>query len=489
MKLRLMVGLFVCLFVVVGCNDGANVPDDVPTAELMVEVATETVAAAAVVPTSEPTVLPPTETPVPTPTAVQATIAVQDQQVGNDGEIEILDLYSPEDGWVVVLAGDEVVSVQEISAETRSAITLVVDPLALTPRLTVKVTADDGDQPATGTTLVETQFGVTVTADRPVISMEDQTIEEDGIVRVESISVGEPAWVVIYNQGDFDNPLGQAYVPAGEYGDVTVSIRWREADGMLSAVVYWDEGRAGRFDADNDPVVLVRNAPYAEDFRATLPPYVLVLNQVAADGVVDVERVVSNGVGWVSISNNVNGFPTTVIGFAPLADGLNENVEILVREEQATKILYAQVHRDLGVQGEFELGTDTLVWVDNEPRAFGFDGRSGSYFIVEDSEAVEANGDVLLSIPVVVADQPAWVTMETESDRLGQVFVEAGITRNVSMVVSAESLDSPQTVRAVMYVDAGQARVLEDQSGVDFPMTQSGFPIDLPFTVTVLPSE
>ncbi|MFW5638047.1 MAG: DUF7282 domain-containing protein [Methanoculleus sp.] len=71
-------------------------------------------------------------------------------------------------------------------------------------------------------------------------------------------------------------------------------------------------------------------------------------------GTVTVEKVVSNGTGWVAIHNNLFGHPGGVIGYAPVKSGENQDVKVTVHTFVAADTLFAVLHHDFGKEGVFE---------------------------------------------------------------------------------------------------------------------------------------
>jgi hypothetical protein len=96
-------------------------------------------------------------------------------------------------------------------------------------------------------------------------------------------------------------------------------------------------------------------------------PFIEVVDQSIVDGSVIVPKVYSNGPGWVVIHSNVASTPGAVIGYAPVVDGENLGVEVIIDPLSTTKVLYAVLYTDAGLVGEFEFpGADEPVFVDDK---------------------------------------------------------------------------------------------------------------------------
>lgn len=83
-------------------------------------------------------------------------------------------------------------------------------------------------------------------------------------------------------------------------------------------------------------------------------PRVIVNDQSLEDGQVTVEEVSSTGPGWLVIHAQADGNPGAVLGYAPVSAGVNTNVKVPVDVSQATQVLYAMLHIDLGEVGVYE---------------------------------------------------------------------------------------------------------------------------------------
>ncbi len=80
-----------------------------------------------------------------------------------------------------------------------------------------------------------------------------------------------------------------------------------------------------------------------------------------------VQQVVSNGPGWIVIHADNNGQPGTILGQAPVQDGVNNNIQVQIDQAQSTPTLWAMLHTDAGTVGTFEFpGPDAPVKVNGQ---------------------------------------------------------------------------------------------------------------------------
>lgn len=93
-------------------------------------------------------------------------------------------------------------------------------------------------------------------------------------------------------------------------------------------------------------------------------PVVEVSDQAIEDGTVTVDRVVSDGPGWIVIHADNNGAAGEVVGWSAVTDGENTDVVVEIDMDTATETLYAMLHTDLGTEGTYEFpGVDAPVQV------------------------------------------------------------------------------------------------------------------------------
>ena len=93
-------------------------------------------------------------------------------------------------------------------------------------------------------------------------------------------------------------------------------------------------------------------------------PAVEVSDQAIENGTVTVDRVVSDGPGWIVIHADNNGAPGAVVGWSAVTDGENIDVAVEIDMDTATATLYAMLHADLGTVGTYEFpGADEPVMV------------------------------------------------------------------------------------------------------------------------------
>lgn len=496
-KTRLAVAALVLwLWLGAGCrNSAATPPPALPTA------AQTTLAQLTPSPTPRPSATPrPTATPTQPPTRLMAV----DQTVDDSGRIIVAEALTQLSGWLVLSAADAgaPLAVAPLAPGLSQDVSLLADPLALPEQATISLYSDSGiigqfepevDQPVlqAGEPLaVAIRLSLQIT--RPQIIVTDQAVGEDGILTVDTVVAPKPGWLVVYNDDGndaWDALVGFAYVEAGASRFVNVPIRWRQATPRLHVVLHRDADRPNRFDyPPNDAPVLVRGAPVQTTLRATFPPDVVVLNQPIVDDQVVVERVISDGPGWIAASyQNQDGTLGNIIGFAPLQDGVNGPVAIPLLTALATPQLFLQLHKDTGDIGEFGFpGVDPVLLYEDRQRLFTVDTTAGNYVISRDQAARQQDGATTVMVAYVVGDISMWVVIRADDDGqpgvvLGKALAAPGVNREI--IIPINPAQATPTLHAVLHVDNGVIGEFEfvQNDQLDYEVLRFRQIIDAPF--------
>ena len=494
-------GWLVMLVVLVACTD-AGEPTPVTTAETADVVTT---AVSDTTPDPTRTAVPEaTNTPVPTPSVPRISIA--DQPLTDDGTLEVASVVSPEAGWLVLYAmpggelGD-VLGFTAVSTGLNQNLDLTIDPQLATPTLVALLHSDSGeagefefpdgaDEPLLWESAqIATTFALDFQLSEPVVIVLAQAVGEDGLVRIDSVQVPQDGWLAIQAEanGRPAELLGVVPVTAGRHEDMVVTIPWREGTPTLYAALYADNGEPLHFDyqAEDEPL-LAEGEPVTVAFAATFPPDIFVLDQPLVDGRFEVERVISNGPGWLVAYYDDAGEPGLIIGSAPLADGLNENVMVEVLESAATPILHLRLHEDTepGDGFDFPRVDQPILYEERLPSTVTFSLTPGNYLIVADQEPVAAgSASAVLTVNLAVVDVAAWVAIEADDDGqrgevLGFTAVPPGVNHNIA--ISIDPTLATETLYATLYLNAGEPDEF-DPDGADVPLQRNRSPISVPF--------
>ncbi|MDD5370901.1 MAG: hypothetical protein PHQ40_17605 [Anaerolineaceae bacterium] len=146
----------------------------------------------------------------------------------------------------------------------------------------------------------------------------------------------------------------------------------------------------------------------------TITPAVTVSDQPVVNDTVTVANVVSAGPGWIVIHINSSGQPGAIIGWTQVNPGINSNVAVKIDTSKATPVLYAMLHVDAGVVGNYEFpGPDVPVMLNGQmvSPAFGITGGLGG------TAAAPAAG-------TAAASAGATVNIATDA-KLGKILVDS----------------------------------------------------------------
>ncbi len=452
----------------------------------------------------------PTETPpatvTPTEEPFMAEISVSDQVLANDGQLTIDQILAQEPGWVVIVIRDEdssnFLGYSAVEEGLSENLIVTIEPLQASPMLRAVLHKDAGevgafeypgpDQPVRiESAIVETIFEVDNQAILPAVVVSDQELSADGLVFIDKVRATSPGWLALHidEDGEPGRMLNFAAVTTGENENFFLPINWRAATPILHAVLYEDKGEIEHFeDPETDPAVSIDGRIIKASFEVILPPDIFVLNQPVIDDSLEVERVISYGPGWMVVYSDDDGSLGTIIGWAALKDGINEQVEVSLSAPADTSLLHFMIHQVTDDIRQFEFPREDLPvqhggLVPN-PVTIRIDG--GNYLIVSDQE-LEADSHV--TVTMAILDVDAWIVIRATSDVageqgevIGMQWIPAGINRNISVEIDSDL--ATDTLQAILHIDSGGAREFDFPDGLDFPMQRNRNIIQAPFELT-----
>ncbi len=490
----------VLFFVVLGLIVTACSRQDAATA---VPQSTVTETAAAATPIPSPT---PKSTATPQPTPVLPSISVADQPLTDDGKITIAGVVSTQPGWAVVYAMDDAGELRQIlgtapvKTGVNKALTLTIDPMQASQTMTAILHVDAGESgkfeyPDGPDTPLQWESGIiadTFTLDfqvtLPNITVSTQEVGEDSLVTIESVTAPQPGWLVIQadDHGKLGTVLGSAPLQEGLNRDLTIPIAWREGTPTLYAVFYVDNGRPQHLDIPGEDIPLTSNGqPVLEAFSATFPLDIYVLDQPIVGGTFEVERVISNGPGWLVAYFDDEGEAGLIIGSIPLEDGLNEQVKVEVLETAVTPIIHLRLHEDTepGDDFDFPRVDQPARYQDRLPQTITFSTEPGNYLAVADQPRQPDSRSVI--VPLAVVTEPGWLVIHADEDgRAGDILGTApltpGINRQITVEINPEQAGS--TLIAMLHLDAGEPGEFEYPDGPDVPLQRNRQPIQVSFS-------
>lgn len=500
--------LLVLLLLLVGCGRGAETAVATPTATA--SPAGQTTGAMGQPRTATPTPSPtPTATPQPSPTPILPAIVADDQILTEEGQLTIASVTSPESGWLVIRLpaeeGGGVLGFISVSMGSSQNLIVPVDPLDAAPTLLAVLHVDAGtagefeypgpDVPwEAGGAVVAVPIAVEIQFAQPTLTVSDQVVTEAGLVRVDSVFTAQPGWVGIHAAAADGAPgplLGHVYLDAGLHEDIPIALPWRETPPDLIAVLYTDAGRPQRLDfPGEDAPVMINGDMVAQPFRVTLPPDVFVLDQPLVNGAIVVERVVSDGPGWLVVHFDDGGRLGLIIGVAPLEDGVNEVVTVPLVETAVTDQLFIMLHTDEEPLGEFGFPRSDPQREHNgrimDPVPFRINPGNVLYTRDQVLQPDEDGRGAIVIVPLVLADLNTWVVIRNDADGapgdiIGQVWLPAGVNREIMVKIDPDQITD--TLYAVLHHDADSDQNFDYPDGGDQPLQRNRRVIQAPFTL------
>jgi predicted lipoprotein with Yx(FWY)xxD motif len=220
---------------------------------------------------------------------------------------------------------------------------------------------------------VDQNGAIPATGNQPQVIANDQTFDGSSVVIDKVISKG-PGWLAIHNQknGDVGPVIGYTHLNDGENDMVVVKIDPKQATPVMYAMLHVDAGQVGTYEYPGPDIPAFLNGQMISPaFKITagqassVTPGVTVHDQSVSAGKVVIDKVVSNGPGWLAIHfQRPDGTPGDEIGYAAVKNGVNQNVVVTIDPSKATPVMYAMLHVDKGQVGTYEFpGVDTPVMV------------------------------------------------------------------------------------------------------------------------------
>lgn len=474
--------LFVFL---VACSREEPTPTPAPTA---------TVGATAVA-----TPHPATATPSPSPTAtpVVPQIVSQSQPLALDGHLTIAQVTAVEPSWLVVQAIlpdksiGEVLGVTAVAPGSHQDVAVTISALSATDTVSVMLYADKGKadlwEPEKDKAVANFEpvtFAITPQFERPSLIVSDQTVAEDGLVHIDEVISPVPAWVVV--QADVDGKpgplLGFTLVTAVTNSDIPIHVDWHQATPTLHIGLFQDNGRLSHWDdfAQETPL-LSEGQAVATAVHITLPFEIVALDQPIVNNQIVVERVISNGPGWLAVQFDNDGTPGLIIGSAPLHDGLNEQVQVDISGTPSRR-LFLSLYTDTEPIGQFNYPvSDAPVRIDGRlPNPFVLHTNFGSSLLTQDQSFTDT-----VTIPLTISDLSTWVVVYNSQENkpnevIGQTWLAPGINRNIQVEIKADQ--ATPLLFVVLHQDGGTLKEFEYPDGADTPLRLNQQTIQAPFS-------
>lgn len=304
----------------------------------------------------------------------------------------------------------------------------------------------------------------------PAINANDQSLTEEGVVLIESVSSSEPGWLVIFadEAGMPGSELGYEAVPAGESESVSVTIDPRSATPTLHARLHIDAGNSGEFEYPGSDMPLQNDAgEVVESFTVELElplPLIDVADQVVAiDGLLRIDEVVALAPSWLVIHTLDNDVIGEAVGQTPVEEGRNSDLEFPIRWRDATAELVAVLHEDKERPGGFNAASDLPVQSMGTPVTAQFEVQLPPDIFVYDQPIVDGS----LSLERVISEKPGWLVIYNVSDgQPDRIIGFEQLAQGINYLVEAEIVETAVTPQLYLALH----EETDDPSEFNFPI-------------------
>jgi len=128
-----------------------------------------------------------------------------------------------------------------------------------------------------------------------------------------------------------------------------------------------EDGADHEEDAEHEDEAKHEEKPEAAEEVITTNAVLVADQELGSDNTVTITEITADADGWMVIHAQADGKPGPILGTAPVTAGENIDVVVEIDPAAATETVYAMLHLDAGVAGEFEFpGGDDVPATDTE---------------------------------------------------------------------------------------------------------------------------
>jgi hypothetical protein len=300
------------------------------------------------------------------------TIAVDDQELTEDGLVVIASVVSKGPGWLVLYSDEagqpgRMMGYLPVESGTTENLSIAINWREATPTLYAALYEDAGQEAVfevpdpdervmmnSEPLLVSFVIGLP-----PDVFVLNQPVVNNKIVVERATSQG-PGWLVVYRdeEGQTGNIIGFAPLEDGVNELIEVDILTSDVSAVLHIIIHEDDGTLGEFDfpAGDGPMRFNGQLPINPfDFRTDTGNYLILEDQpLSAANTITISLVVVDVDAWVTIHTNSAEQQGQVIGQLWLPAGLYRDVVIELDPELTTITMYVVLHLDTGQPEVFE---------------------------------------------------------------------------------------------------------------------------------------
>jgi hypothetical protein len=317
---------------------------------------------------------------------VQPTLSAADQEVLEDGLVQVGPLTTNSAGWVAIHNPDgTMLGYMPVPEGETDNVTIPIRWREALPELTIALYEDYGQlgsfereidtpvlfqgQPITHALRVQLPLDIVV-FDQPVVNRQ---------LHVERVVSDGPAWVVVYLQEENGQPgliIGSAAVQDGLNENIVVALTAVTPTDILILQLHDDVelGDAFNFPA-SDPARRYLERAFIVPVNTAVTPYLTMRDQpLGAEDSVVVPWLVVDVPAWVVVVAAVDGEPSgEILGRTPLPVGVSRQVAITLTDvPDPPAQLFAVLYRDEGTVQMFEPAVDVPLLRRSRPLAVPF---------------------------------------------------------------------------------------------------------------------
>ena len=330
----------------------------------------------------------------------------------------------------------------------------------------------------------------------PSVSVSNQ-ISLTGRVMIDSVYSDGPGFVVIHvdNNGNPGRVAGFAAVSSGWTFNLEIPIDGTLATPTLFAMLHLDDGQVGVYEFDGQSGL---DNPVSVDGAVVTPPFqvntIYAFVQFISENKFIAAAVTIQQDGWLVIHSDNNGAPGPVLGQERILAGTTQNVEVEIKTDGRTPVLFPMLHLDTGTAGEYEFGT--VQGADPPVVVRGVVATTPIWTVphvrVDDQIVTHGDGGAApnssLKVVSVLSQGPGWLVIHTDNNGApGPVGGFVAVADGLNTDLTVENLDASKltpTLWPMLHVDTGTLGEYEfgTVQGADNPVTIDGnvltFPIN-----------
>lgn len=295
------------------------------------------------------------------------------------------------------------------------------------------------------------------------VTINDQSLDESGVLIAAEVTLPGPGWLVIYRtvDGEAEDVIGRQPLAAGVHEGVQVTVESQAATDELMAGVHMDVGSEGVFEfpGEDEPYPGEPEAAFTVELLLPLPTIEVVDQPVAEDGLVTFAVLEVIEPTWVAIHTDVKGEIGPVIGSRLFEAGTYENAAVTIDWRRATPRLHVVMHEDQGEAGVFEFPDDDLPFLmRGEPVVASFEATYPPEVRVYDQPIIDGT----VTIERAISDGPGYVAIYNESEGqpgfiIGTEALADGLNERVTVTLLQSAITTQLFARLHEDTEPGDA--------------------------------